>query len=174
MSPGPLAENVKQLALKTAASLKGATKRMFMARTTMELLSGKSSHAERELGWTRRTVQKGLHELRTGIVCADGRKYVTGNKPAAVRWPTLQEDIKAVCDGQSQADPSFRTHRLYTRMSARAVREALLTAKGYAPETAPCEETVRLQLNRLGYHPVRVQKSRPLKKSPKQTPSSPT
>jgi len=71
------------------------------------------------------------------------------------------EDIRAIVDGQSQTDPSFRTTRLYARLSAAEVRRQLIRQKGYTHEELPTEETIRVKLNDLGYKLRAVQKSRP-------------
>ena len=167
-----LTQSVRTLVLETAASLTGYAKRAFMARTVNELLDGTPYRAQQELGWNRTTLRKALGEARSGIVCADGRKVVTGRKAAEVHHPKLLDDLRSIVDGQSQADPSFRTARLYTRLSAGEVRAQLIAQKGYADETLPCEQTIRNKLNALGYHPQRVQKSRPQKKFPRRTRSS--
>jgi hypothetical protein len=69
-------------------------------------------------------------------------------------------------DSQSQTDPSFKTNRLYTRLSAAAVRCQLIEEKGYSSEELPSEETIRKRLNQLGYHPSKVGKTKPQKKLP--------
>ena len=164
--------DMKKVLLETAKSLKGYARRLFMARTAEELLEGKPYRAEQELGWDRTTVRKGLHELRSGMECADGRRGLTGRKRAEVHLPRLLGDIRDLVDSQSQTDARFRTHRLYTRMSAAEVRRQLQKEKGYTDEELPCEETLRCKLNDLGYYPVRVQKTQVKKKSPRPTPSS--
>jgi len=77
-------------------------------------------------------------------------------------------------DSQSQADPQFRTNRLYTRLTAAEVRRQLLAQKGYTDEELPTEETIARKLNGLGYYPKKVAKSQPQKKFPKPMPSLPT
>ena len=73
-------------------------------------------------------------------------------------------DIQNLVDGQSQTDPSFKTSRLYTRLSAAEVRRQLIAQKGYADEELPTEETIRTRLNQLGYFPSKVAKTKPQKK----------
>ena len=65
-----------------------------------------------------------------------------------------------------QTDPTFKTTRLYIRLSAKAMREQLIKQKGYSDAELPSSETIRIKLNQLGYHPRRVQKTQPLKKIP--------
>ncbi len=48
-----------------------------------------------------------------------------------VYLPHLLTDITTIVDGQSQADPQFRTNRLYTRLTATEVRRQLIAQKGY-------------------------------------------
>ena len=163
---------IKKLLQETAGSLRGYAKRLFMARTVDEVFEGVAYRAERELGWNRETVSKGLHELRSGVECVDGRRGATGRKPAEAHLPNLLTDIRDLVDSQSQTEARFRTHRLYTRMSAAEVRRQLHEKKGYQDEVLPSEETIRCKLNMLGYHPVRVQKTQVKKRSRKRTRSS--
>jgi hypothetical protein len=55
-----LTEEVKELLLTTAKELKGSARRMFMARTVQALGQGGKLLAERELGWNRGTIRKGM------------------------------------------------------------------------------------------------------------------
>jgi len=43
--------------------------------------------------------------------------------------PQLEIDIVALADPESQIDPKFRTMFKYTRITAKAMREALMTQK---------------------------------------------
>ena len=163
---------LKRLLQKTARSLTGYARRLFMAQTVEAVFEGVAYRAEQELGWNRGTMSKGLHELKSGIECVDGRRRMAGRKPAEAHLPTLLADIRDLVDSQSQTDARFRTHRLYTRMSVAEVRRQLREKKGYTEEQLPSEETLRCKLNGLGYHPVRVQKTQVKKRSPKPTRSS--
>src|SRR5436190_18246148 len=140
-----------------------------MARTVQQLGPGGQRLAQRELGWNRETIRKGAHELRTGITCCDAFG-LRGTKPAEFHLPHLLEDIKQIVDGQSQTDPQFRNRRLYTRLSATQVRHQLIVQKGYTEDQLPLAETIGEKLNQLGYHPKKVKKSLPKKRSPKPTP----
>ena len=66
-----LTDSLKNLLNETAFQLKGAARRRFMAQTVLELGIGGQSVAERELGWNRRTIRKGMRELMSGITCVD-------------------------------------------------------------------------------------------------------
>ena len=157
-----LNEDTKSYLIAAAASLAGADRRLFMARTVRWLGLGGQRQAERMLGWNRVTIVKGTHELTTGIRCVDhfaGR----GRKPAETHLLRLLEDITAIVDGQSQTDPSFRTQRLYTRLTPVVVRQQLL-GRGYADGQLPSDETIRRKMRQLGYRPTRVAKCRPKKR----------
>ena len=166
-----LTESLKDLFQQTARQLRGSARRLFMARTVRELGPGGPSLAERELGWHRGTIRKGLHELASGITCVEAFG-LRGRKPAEGHLPRLLDDIRAIVDSQSQADPQFRSRRLYTRLSAPEVRRQLVAQKGYTDAELPTAETIRLKLTALGYTLTRVAKTQPQKRSPRPTPSS--
>src|SRR3954470_9661478 len=106
---GPLRE--------AARGLTGSERRRFLARTVEELGPGGQRRAERELGWSRVTIRKGQRELASGVTCVDA-SALRERKRAEVHLPRLLADLEAIVGGQSQADPSFRTTRLYTRLTA--------------------------------------------------------
>jgi hypothetical protein len=53
---------------------------------------------------------------------------------------------------------------LYTRLSAREVREQLIQRKGYSDAELPSEESLRVRINELGYGLRAVRKSQPKKR----------
>jgi len=159
-----LTDSLKTMLIATARSLKGNARRLFMARTVKELGRGGQQRAARELGWGRMTIRKGMRELDSGLVCLDAFG-LRGRKRAEEHLPHLLTDIKAMVDSQSQADPQFRTNRLYTRLTAAEVRRQLIAQKGYTDDQLPTAETIGAKLNDLGYYPQKVAKSQP-KKSP--------
>jgi len=159
-----LTEEVKALLLNTAKEFKGSARRVFMARTVRALGPGGQRLAERELGWNRGTMRKGMHEMERGMVCVDAFSS-RGRKRSEDHLPNLLNDITAIVDGQSQADPQFRTTRLYTRLTATEVRRQLIAHKGYTDEELPTAETIGSKLNQLGYYPKKWPRA-----SPKKTP----
>jgi DDE family transposase len=161
-----LTESFKALLIDTAKALKGSARRVFMARTVAELGSGGQRRAERELGWNRGTIRKGLHELTSGVRCVDNFS-ARGRKRAEDHLPTLLTAITAIVDSQSQTDPQVRTQRLSTRLSATEVRRQLIAQQGYTDAEVPTVQTITNKLNDLGYSPKKVAKSQPQKKSPK-------
>lgn len=166
-----LTDSLKTLFKETAQSLKGHARRRFMAQTVKELGPGGQRRAERELGWNRETIRKGVHEVESGLICLDNFS-ARGRKRAEEHLPNLLRDITDIVDSQSQTDPQFRTQRLYTRLDAAEVREQLISQKGYTNAELPTVRTITTKLNDLGYYPQKVAKSEPKKSSRKQMPSS--
>jgi len=158
-----LSDDLKNVFTETAKILNNSDRRIFMARVVKALGKGGQRYAEDELNWNRDVIRKGMHELESGIRCIDdfsGR----GRKPIEEHLPNLIEDIDAIVKGQSQTDPTFKTTRLYTRLSSAEVRQQLIEQKGYIDSDLPSEETIRQKLQELGYRMRSVQKSQPKKK----------
>jgi hypothetical protein len=156
--------------IDAAKSLKGSQRRHFMAKTVEAMGRGGQVWAEAHLGWNRETIRKGMHELRTGMTCLDAF-HCRRRRPAEEHLPRLLEDIRAIADGQSQADPKFQTNRLFTRISAAEVRRQLIATRGYTDAELPTRQTINTKLNRLGYRLTKVAKCRPQKKYRRPTPS---
>ena len=70
----------------------------------------------------------GLNEHRTGLVCFIFK--ARGNKKTEAKIPQLEIDIIALGEPESQIDPKFQTTFKYTRITAKAMREALMTKAG--------------------------------------------
>ena len=168
MRPSP---EMIPLLIDAAKALKASQRRLFMAKTVRAMGRGGQVWAEAHLGWNRETIRKGMHELRTGMTCLDAF-HCRRRKPAEEHLPRLLEDIRAIADGQSQADPKFQTKRLFTRISAAEVRRQLIAQKGYTDEQLPTQQTINTKLNLLGYRLTKVAKGRPPKKSSRPMPSS--
>ena len=146
-----------------AKKLTGFKRREFQAQVAIDYLDSRPRLSETTFGWDRKTVILGLHELRTGITCIDNFT-ARGNKKIEQKNDQLETDICALADPESQIDPKFQTQFKYTRITAKAMRKALITSKGWANEDLPCEKTISNILNRLGYRLRRVQKAKPIKK----------
>jgi len=166
-----LTDSLKALLIEAAQALKGSARRVFMARTVKELGPGGQRRAERALGWNRATIRKGARELASGFAIVDAFA-LRGRKRAEEHLPHLLADLRAIVDGQSQADPRFRTSRLYTRLTAAEVRRQLIAQKGYTDEELPTAQTIGAKLNALGYTLRAVAKTQPQKRSLRPTPSS--
>ena len=62
------ASQIEDLRL-TSSMLSGEARRSFQAAMALNSCEGNARQAERGFGWGRETVQLGLHEHRTGIIC---------------------------------------------------------------------------------------------------------
>ncbi len=154
---------IKDILSQAANSLTGSKRRIFMAKTVSHLGKGAQRRAEQELGWDRETIRKGMHELRSGISCLDnfsGR----GRHSVYQHLPNLEADIIAIAEPTSQVDPTFRTLKIYTPLTAKTVRKQLISQKGYSEEKLPCIKTLSNKLNQLNFHPQKVTKTKPIKK----------
>ena len=120
----------------------------------------------KKLGWNRDLIRKGTPRSRQWNSLLDAFQ-ARGRKRVETRLPNLLEDLKDIVDSQSQTDPSFKTNRLYTRLSVSEVCLQLMKQKGYSIQELPCNETIRSRLIALGYYPQKVGKTKPQKKFPK-------
>lgn len=160
-----LTDELKALFRDVASKFKGYERRVFMAQVVRLLGKGGQRRSERELGWNRGTIRKGMYELESGFACIDAFS-ARGRKRAEEHLPHLLDDIKAIADEQSQTDPTFKTTRLYTRISVKEVRRQLILQKGYTDDELPGAETIRVKLNALDYRLRSVQKCLPQRKIP--------
>jgi hypothetical protein len=152
--------------LKLAAqTLTGARRRGFIAAVTLRLCNGNARQSEERFGWGRQTAAKGMHEQASGICCLENFG-ARGRKRWEERHPQLAQDIAALVEPHTQADPELRSGRLYANYSAAELRQALIEQKHYRPEDLPAERTLRSILNRMHYRLKRIQKGKPLKKPP--------
>jgi hypothetical protein len=157
-----LTDDLKGLLIETEKQLKGSDCRLFMARTVKALGPGGASRAERELGWKRKTIRKGMHEQESGIMCLDAFGS-RGRKRAEEHLPNLLTDLRMIVDSQSHTDPRCKTKRLYTRLTAVEVRRPLIAQKGYTDAELPTSTTIATKLNEMGYYPTKEAKSKPKK-----------
>lgn len=167
-----LAEDAIETIRLAAKLLTGHRRRRFQAEMALKYCGGSARSTEATFGWGRAAVVTGLGELRTGIRCEDACHF-RGRKKTEVLCPAIEAHVHRIVDPQAQADPKFQTPLAFTRVTARAVRDALQAV----PElqgSVPGRQTVGSVLNRLGYRLRRVLKARPEKRFPKPTPSSAT
>jgi transposase len=168
-----ITDELRGLVIRTARAMgQGAGRRRYMADTLTSLALGQRE-AQTLFGWGRDTIRKALHEQRTGITCCDAFSQ-RGRKRSEDHLPRLLEDIRDLAQEQCQTDGTFRTTRLYCRLSIATVRRQLIARKGYSSEELPTIQTLTTKMNDLGFRLRKVAKSRPLKKSRRPMPSSRT
>ncbi len=157
-----LTESMVATIKAAAKKMTGANRREFEAQAALDYLGGDPRLAETVFGWSRKTVSKGLEELRRGSVIPDRpRNFV---RKTEEKNPQLAQDIRDLVEPHCQADPKFQTPFAYTRLTAKAVRQALIEQKSHRPRELPSEGTLGVMLGRMGYRLRRVQKTKPLKR----------
>jgi hypothetical protein len=160
--------------LKLASSkMSGAQRRSFQAAMTLKYCRGSARQAERVFGWNRDTVELGLHEQRTGVICLGAQAVFCRSRLWEDQHPDGAQALWTLAEAHGQQDPTFRTAQSYTRLTA---AEALkqLRAQGFPEDQLPSPSTMAEVLNRNGDRLRKVVKAKPQKKSRKRTLSSPT
>lgn len=154
-------EQIKDIRM-AAKKMKGAEKRAFQAEMVLKYCEGKARRGEEIFGWGRKTIETGLGEKRTGIICQGGQRTSSGRK----RWEEKQrqaaEALREMAEAHAQQDATFRTTIAYTRLTA---KEALkqLEEQGFDESQLPAASTMAEILNRLGYRLRRMVKNKPQK-----------
>ena len=162
-SPQPLRPS--QIAdLRLAASqMTGPKRRAFQAEMTLKYCGGNPLLAETIFGWGRHTVEVGLAERRTGIICLGAQSAFSGRKRWEDTHPEAAQALDRLAEAHAQQDPTFRTNLAYTRLTAHAARDAL-HAQGYGEDQLPSPSTMAEVLNRMGFRLRKVVKAKPQKK----------
>jgi hypothetical protein len=150
--------------LRLAASkMTGPTRRAFQAEMALKYCGGNPLVAETIFGWGRHTVEVGLAERRTGIMCLGAQSAFSGRNRWEDTHPEAAEALSRLAEAHAQQDPTFRTTLAYTRLTAKAALAAL-GAQGYSAEQLPSPSTMAEVLNRLGFRLRKVVKAKPQKK----------
>jgi transposase len=165
MIPSPLHDTVVETIRSAARKLTGSARRAFQSEACHDYCNRSARTAERIFGWSRHTVQKGLDEQATGTIIPDQER--SGRPSYSVQLPTLQDDIRSLVDPNTCTHPTFENTFRYTRMTGKAVLEALVREKGYKKSDLPAESTMRRLLGEMGYRLRRVQKTKPQKRFPR-------
>jgi hypothetical protein len=136
---------------------------MFKSEVVNLLGRGGQRFVEKYFKWNRKTIRKGQSELATGIPTED-RFRDRGRKRVEHNFPSLLEDIESIVHPVSQSDPTFRSIRIYSPLTAKEIHYRLQTVKGYKTSELPTVRTISNKLADLGIRPQRVKKCQPLRK----------
>jgi hypothetical protein len=133
-----------------ASKMTGVARRSFQAEMAEKYCNGSARLAENVFGWNRKSVQTGLGEKRTGIICVGAQPTFGGNISWEKPHPEIAEALRNLAEEHAQQDPTFRTTMSYSRLTA---EEALkqLRAQGFSREQLPCKSSMAEILNRMGY-----------------------
>lgn len=91
---------------------------------------------------SRKTTAKEEQELASGVDL-DIKLSNRGRKPIEHHLPAWLKDIAEIVAPHSQTDPTFRSSRIYTPLTAAEVCRRLFKEKGYNKSELPCERTIR-------------------------------
>ena len=156
-------EKYKDIFIDSINKLKGSDRRTAIAMVSKIIGKGGQRLSAEEFNVSRNTIRKGTYELESGIKIVDAFN-ARGRKKAEEKLPNLLKDIKDIADFESQTDPSFKSTRLYTRLTVKEIRNQLIAQKQYKDEELPTNATLNTKINELGYNLKKVRKVKPLKK----------
>lgn len=149
--------------LRSAASeMHGAERRAFIAEMTLKYCKGNKRKAEVVSGWGRKTIETGLGEKHTGIICP-GSQSVSGRIRREEREPEVYAELRRIAGARSQQDPTFRSTVAHTGLTAGAALK-FLREKGFAGEHLPSGSSMAAILNRMGYRLRKAVKAEPSEK----------
>ena len=112
--------------LRLAASkMSGANRRAFVAEMTLKYCGRDLLLAETIFGCCCHAVRVGLTERRTGIICLGAQSAFSSRHRWEDEHPEVAEVLRRLAEAHAQQDPTCRTPLAYTRLTAKAVLEAL-------------------------------------------------
>lgn len=144
-----------------SSNLKGSARRIFLGQLALDYGRGGKVLISKELGISRMTLNKGIEEIKTGIIAKD-KFGERGRKKLEELNPKLIAEIKEIGENSSQTDPQFKSTRLYTRLSIAQLRKELVK-RGYEDCQLPSNQTLRNKMISLGLKQRKVSKTKPKK-----------
>jgi hypothetical protein len=140
----------------------GARRRAFQAEIALKYCNGSPRLTESVFGWSRSTIETGLAEKRTGLLCVGAQSGFSGRK----RWEELHPEAFAVlqklAEAHCQQAPTFTSSIAFTRLTAASVLKEL-NKQGFLPEELPAPSVMAEVLNRSGYRLRKILKAKPQK-----------
>ena len=83
----------------------GARRRAFQAEIAIKYCNSSARLTEVVFGWGRNTVETGLAEKRTGIVCVGAQSGFSGSKRWEERYPEAAVALGKLAEAHCQQDP---------------------------------------------------------------------
>lgn len=165
-----VSQQLVDLIIRLIGMIPWPARRSAMGDVTITLLDGKPRVSEDVFGWGRATVELGMNEFRSQIVCINDLS--ARQKPRVEeKNPKLLSDIVEIMTPKSHAEHSLRTTFAYTDLTAKAVY-GLLLEKGWSENELPTVRTISNILNRHDYRLRTVAKAKVQKKRRTRTQSS--
>lgn len=138
----------------------------------VEILPGQSPPGRAGVWLDRDTIELGLNEQCTGVICLRAQAAYCGNRLWEEKHPDVAQALRALAESHCQQDPTFRTALSDTRLTVAAALDRL-RAQGFPEDGLPSPSTMAQVLNRNGYRLRKVVKAKPQKNSRKRMPSLP-
>ncbi|MCU7880097.1 MAG: hypothetical protein KZQ66_20830 [Candidatus Thiodiazotropha sp. (ex Lucinoma aequizonata)] len=88
------------------------------------------------VGWNHVTIRKGQTELRSGTTF-ESYFSARGRRRVEEYPPNLLDDIRSIMEPFGQTDPTFRSTRIYSPLSADEVRLRLIAQRCYSDIELP-------------------------------------
>jgi hypothetical protein len=111
-----LNETVIRTLRDAARRLTGFPRRQFQAQVALDYLDGNPRRAESVFGWGRGTVELGLHELRSGIICLSAFS-ARRRKPIEVKTPMILARLEQLLANDIAGDPMSEQRWVRTSLS---------------------------------------------------------
>jgi len=124
---------------------------------------GGKTIAAKLFGVSKEFVRKGLREAATGLA-EPSNAHKSGRKAYTELNPGLEEAIREIMQGKTQADPRLADSREYTETDCPWVRERLL--ERFPEKLVPKKSALSSLLGKMGYRLKKVAKTEPKKKIP--------
>lgn len=147
---------------RASSKMTGARRRAFQAEIALKYCNGSPRFTESVFGWSRSTVETGLGEQRSGLLCVGAQSAFSGRK----RWEDLHPEafgaLKKLAEAHCQQDPTFTSSIAFTRLTAAAAIKEL-SQQGFLLQELPSPSVMAEILNRSGYRLRKILKAKPKK-----------
>ena len=149
---------------RASSKMTGARRRAFQSEIALKYCNGSPRLTETVFGWSRSTVETGLGEKRSGLLCVGAQSAFSGRK----RWEDLHPEafaaLQELAEAHCQQEPTFTSSIAFTRLTASATLKEL-SQQGFADAELPAPSVMAAVLNRSGYRLRKVLKAKPKKTS---------
>jgi hypothetical protein len=132
----PLSESQLNDLRLASSKLSGHKRRSFQAEMSLKYCCGNPRLTETVFGWSRESVELGLAEKRSGIICIGSQSMLSGRKSWEENSPEAAAALRKIAEAHSQQDPTFDSLIAYTRLTSAAAIK-LLQLEGFKPEEIP-------------------------------------
>jgi hypothetical protein len=150
---------------RASSKMTGARRRAFQAEIALKYCNGSPRLTESVFGWSRSTVETGLGEKRSGLLCVGAQSGFSGRKRWEDLHPAAFGALQKLAEAHCQQDPTFTSSIAFTRLTAAAALKEL-NKQGFAPEELPAPSVMAEVLNRSGYRLRKILKAKPKKTAP--------